>query len=506
LAEEIYQTGVNVTRNNLLFRNMILNLMGHGVPALLAILSIPLLIRHFGTDLFGILILIWSVLGFSSLFDLGLASALTQMVAKMCGENRQQEIPTLVWTTVNFMILLSLAEGLLLILFSPWVTGMLKVPDSLKAEINNIFYLLAFSLPIVVTAPGLRGLLEAHQRFGLSAAIRIATGGVTVLSPLLVMPFSKNLFPVVAILMIGRLIIWVANLLFCLRIIPSLRHGIRINYAVIKPLTRFGGWMTAAAIIDPITVYIDRILIGVLVSMAAVAYYATPYEIVTRLWLVPSAIIGVLFPAFSSSYMQDRKLATELLHRGVNYVLLAIFPLVLIIVTMASEGLNLWLGSDFAKHSAKVVQLLAAGVFIDSIGQIPRVFLQGAGRPDLTTKVSLLEFPFYLLAVLYLVKTYGIVGVAIAWLFRALIDTFLVFYLSGLLLGAGKTIISRLFPVLAIVSTILCLSVFINSWPLKGYVLLISLTTFFLVSWFFIMNNDERSFLKNLLSFCQYTK
>ena len=45
----------------------------------------------------------------------------------------------------------------------------------------------------------------------------------------------------------------------------------------------------------------DRFLVGMLLPVTNVAYYAMPYEIVTKLQLIPTAVTGVLFPAFSTS-------------------------------------------------------------------------------------------------------------------------------------------------------------------------------------------------------------
>ena len=59
--------------------------------------------------------------------------------------------------------------------------------------------------------------------------------------------------------------------------------------------------VTVTNIVSPIMVSMDRLLIGTLISMAAVAYYATPYEAASKLFIIPSSIVGVLFPAFSSA-------------------------------------------------------------------------------------------------------------------------------------------------------------------------------------------------------------
>ena len=87
---------------------------------------------------------------------------------------------------------------------SPWlVHRALNVPGRCSRETLQSFRLLGLSLPFVITTAGLRGLLEAHQRFGLINALRVPMGVFTFAGPLLVLPFSKSLVPVVATLVAG---------------------------------------------------------------------------------------------------------------------------------------------------------------------------------------------------------------------------------------------------------------------------------------------------------------
>ena len=45
--------------------------------------------------------------------------------------------------------------------------------------------------------------------------------------------------------------------------------------------------MTVSNVVGPIMVYLDRFLIGALLPMAAVTQYVTPYEVVTKLTVIP---------------------------------------------------------------------------------------------------------------------------------------------------------------------------------------------------------------------------
>jgi O-antigen/teichoic acid export membrane protein len=425
----------HLTSGRLLARNAVWNLVGNGAPMVVAVFCIPVLIRGLGKDRFGVLALAWALVGYAGLFDLGIGRALTQLVARKLGAGEDHEVPALVWTSLLLMLLLGLVGAAVVVLLSPWlIHRALNVPVALQRETLQSFRLLGLSIPFVITTAGLRGLLEAHQRFGLINALRVPMGVFTFAGPLVALPFSRSLYPVVGILVAGRLIGCVAHLVACLRVAPELREQIAWHGAAAGPLLRFGGWMTVSNVVSPLMVTLDRFLIGALVSLTAVAYYATPYEIATKFWFIPGVLLPVMFPAFSTSFEQDRDRTALLYGRCVKYVFLILFPVVLLTVGFARNGLTLWLGAEFAQHSFRVLQWLAVGVFLNSLAQVPFALVQGAGRPDLTAKLHLIELPLYLLGLWWLISMYGIEGAAIAWTARVGVDALILFAMAQRLL------------------------------------------------------------------------
>src|SRR6185437_13860655 len=112
------------------------------------------------------LALAWAVIGYASAFDLGLGRALTQLVATKLGSGAEREVPTVVWTSLVLMLLLGAIGSAAVICLSPLlVRKALNVPVALQRETLHSFYLLGLSVPVVITTAGLRGLLEAQQRF-----------------------------------------------------------------------------------------------------------------------------------------------------------------------------------------------------------------------------------------------------------------------------------------------------------------------------------------------------
>jgi O-antigen/teichoic acid export membrane protein len=392
------------------------------------------------------------------------------------------------------MLAMGVAGTVLFILISPWlVYHVLRVPDALRLETVWAFYLLGLSIPIVITTAGLRGLLEAHQRFDLVTWLRIPLGVFTFVGPLVVLPFSKSLLPVIGILVAGRLAGCLVHFWLCLRVAPELSRGIKWRGRLVAPLLRFGGWMTVTNVVGPLMVTLDRFLIGALLSVTAVTYYATPYEVVTKLLLIPAAVVGVLFPAFSASFANDQNRAGLLYVRSTKYVFLVLFPFVLLIIVLAQNGLAVWLGGDFAQHCTRVVQWLALGVLANSLALVPFSFVQGVGRPDLTAKLHLLELPIYLSLLYFLIRADGIEGAAIAWSARTAFDALALFLMARRFLPASSPMSPKTKVLLAIALLTLFLAVLPQDLIPKVAFLLVAMLVFVMVTWFLILTPEERS-------------
>ena len=278
----------DLTSGRMLTRNSILNIVGYCAPLLVALVTIPVIIREMGTDRFGILTLAWAVIGYFSLFDFGLNRALTKIVAEKLGDSKQVQIPFLIWTSLVVMTILGLVVATTLIIILPWLAqNVLTVPAALKKETVISFYLLALSVPLVIISVGLRGVLSAYQKFDLINLVRIPMGIYTFLAPIPILKWYMNaLHPVVAVLILGRLVAVLIQLQMCLKIVPFMKAGVGFRRDFMRPLLSYGGWVTVCNIISPLMIYIDRFFISALISASAVAFYATPNEAATKLWFI----------------------------------------------------------------------------------------------------------------------------------------------------------------------------------------------------------------------------
>lgn len=415
----------------ILVRNTLLNFIGQVVPLGIAIITIPFIIRGLGTDRFGLLSLIWVVFGYFAIFDLGLGRAATKYIAEALGKGDEDRIPVLLWTTVTIQLIFGLLGAIILLIVNPLLTeSLLKIPNSLIQEAKMTFYFLALSIPIILVSNSFSGVLQARQRFDLVNLIKIPSSACTFFMPLVGLMFGLNLPGIIILILCVKIATLIVFLTINIKIFPKIKK-ITIQSVLFMHLFKFGGWVTVSSFVSPILVYIDRFLIGSILSMSAVTFYTAPFEAVNRLSLIAGSIGTSLFPAFSAlDGAGDRQKLEFYYATSIKYVILVLTPLVLGVIIFAKEILKLWLGAEFALESAMTLRILSMGVFINSIAIMPYSLFQGTGRPDIPGKFHLLELPIHLVVAYILINHWGITGAALASVIRIIFDTFLLFIAS----------------------------------------------------------------------------
>ena len=409
-----------------LARNILWNAVGIVLPLAVGVLVVPAIVKGLGTERFGFLSIVWMMIGYFSIFDFGLGRALTKLAADRLGAGRESEVAPLAATSFILVLGTGVALGVALALAAGWVAQRtMGASPELVPEATTAILWLAASLPCVLLATVLAGLLEAYQRFVLLSAVRLPMGILVLAAPLAVLPWTRSLAVLTAMVGALRLANALALGWAAIRVVPALRQEIlHFRREWVRPLLTFGGWLTISNLISPLMLYFDRFVIAAVLGSAAIAYYTVPYDVLNRLLFIPQAIQGVLFPNFAMLRIQGSPRVVSIFSRGSLATLALMAPALFAVMVFAYPGLNLWVGESFAHNSTLVAKTLMVGVLINAMARTPFVFVQGVGYAKWTAVLHMLELPIYATALwLLLHGNLGIEGAAIAWSGRMIVDT-----------------------------------------------------------------------------------
>lgn len=414
-------------------QKLVLSAFGYGLPLLVGLITIPLLIEAMGLELFGLLTLGWTLVGFAGVFDLGLGRALTKEISAYVSQSRTVEIWSLFRYALRLMLLVALVVFSLFVGAMPWIVDHFLTLTSLThAETTVSLQVLLLVIPVIITSSALVAVLEGSGQVEKVSVIRAVVGMFIFLGPLIAWQLHFGFLGVIVSLVFARVLGAIGYFLVSYQQLVFWRHiSNQLAASAGGQLLRSGGWMSVSTLLAPVLTTLDRFIIGAMQSVSMVAYYATPVDMLMKLQIFSTALMGVVFPAFAATYLLNVNRTVELFYKSALLIGLGSFVVAGVTVVAGGWALTWWVGPEFAAQSEWVLYWAALGFFANAISYVPFALLQAIGRADITAKVNLIEMPFYFMFLFWALKTWGIEGAAIASTLRLSLNSFVLLHLTA---------------------------------------------------------------------------
>lgn len=397
-------------------RGLIYSAFGWGVPALLALASVPALARALGADRFGLLAVAWAAVAAFGALDLGLGRATTYLVARGGEYSRNQVVAG----AGAWMWIICGPLGLLGFFAAPWIAQeFLTLPPELTDEAIGVLRLLSITVPVAAHGIVLRAALEGEARWGMVNLLRAPLGLVTWGGPWLAVLYTQDVRVLVAVICIGRALHWLAQ-------------WAALDWAWRKPamlvIWREGGWMTLSALASPILVLADRAVIAARLPIAGVGWFVGVAESASKLSIVSNLLQPILFQSMVLGAAAQQPMRPHLL-RGVWLTLAMMLPVALPLLVFAPLILPWWLADAFAPDAVLAFRLFIVGILGNGLASVAYAALQAGGRARAVAWVHVLQLPVYLPLLVWAAVQWGGIGAAVMWSARNLVDALLLWML-----------------------------------------------------------------------------
>lgn len=412
--------------------NTFWNLFGSILPLIVGILVIPMLIKHAGLESFGVLTLIWALIGYFSFFEFGIGRALTQRIAYKLARKDGNEIVYQVRAGLLFALMAGIIGGMVVAsLAEPLALRWLKISEPLQEASRQSFLIAAFGIPLATLTGAMKGVVEGFEEFAEINIIRVFLGMANFGFPLFaVILLESSIQAMVVSLIVARILAMGAHLwLMFKKINWRTLASTKVRANDFRDLLKFGLGITVSNIVSPLMTAADRFFISASLGAAVVPSYTVPSEAIQRILIIPGAFAGALYPRFSSEKFEKRR--TALYRRSIILTILLMLIICVPVGLAAKAWLTLWVGEDLALKSWMVALVLSIGMIFNGIAQIPYASVQARGDSRSTATLHLIEALFFLPILYFAIREMGVVGAALAWSIRALIDLMLLIYIES---------------------------------------------------------------------------
>ena len=387
-----------------------------------AVIAIPILIKHLGYDVFAMTSLLITLAIFFHVYDFGIGRAMSFFFPKNI--NRCIiESNDLLTSGLLIAVLFGVVVSCGIYFASPSVTRYwLRLPEHFVPSVSNAFQIAAFGVVPGVISSTLKGILEGRSEFNYANIGKILSGSLVFIAPLFAIAFGKlNLENISFSIVISRYLVLLFFAYCVIRKIGMMTGHINMNR--LRTIFSYSAWAALSGFLSTMFVYGDRFIVARYLSPENLSIYTVSQDILIRLLLIPWAMAMALMPVFAADNLGKKEVYEQyrIHNKRINILSLLMVSLFLIFFY---PGFYLWLGPDFIHNAVLVIVVQALGILFCTMSQLPMVYAYARGAPHLVASIYGAEALLYLAIGPWAFDKYGIMGAALIWTSRLVIEYF----------------------------------------------------------------------------------
>jgi len=388
----------------------------------------PILVHRLGNEQYGIWTIIVSITGYFTLLDFGVNNAIVRFISKYVAQKEPEKANEMYNTALVFFGRIGLMV-LALTLIGGWLFTRWHTLNGASASYLYIVFALA----------GLD--VAGHLVFGVFSATLVGlqeffTMNIVSMS----LTILKNL-TLVLLVFSGYKLLTVAAIQLTFNLFKHLWHYLILhkNYqffridstlwtsATFRTIVSYSVYSFIIAIAGRVIFLTDSVVIGAVVNVGAVTFYAIPASLLDYLGRIVGAITSALVPVISSQEAVGELEKNRALYLTVTkYLLLLILPIIFVLFTVGHDFITLWMGAEYGMNGKWTLRILLIGYGFSFCQWIAYSILLGISKHVFLAYMMTAEAAANLGISIVLGAIYGIEGVALGTTIPLLLANLLV--------------------------------------------------------------------------------
>ena len=398
--------------------NSIYNLLGWLLPVIVNFLTIPFIVRMLGNDSYGILTLGTAIIGYFSLMDINLTQGSMRYIAEFHAKGDTGKVnEVLSLSLLVYSVLGLLGAVIIYISVDLFLLDMLKIPQNLLETSRTVFHLSAIGFFIGFIHNYMSSVPKSIHRFDIAAKNEAGFGIVLMVITVVLLYLGFNLLSVVILRVVILFLNCTVLFIVVKKQIPYARFFSSFSKDTVRQIISFSKYSFLSKIAATITSNTDRLVIGAVISSAAVTLYTVPFMLVSRLMNISVRLSMIMFPLASEMGATGKREELKKIYIVASrHIFFLNIALTTILCLFSKQILQLWMGNDFAQQTYIILILISLAFFADTLTNLPSLINDGLSFPKVTGFFAFGRAIFGFVALLIGASYFGLIGVAAAYL------------------------------------------------------------------------------------------
>ena len=409
-------------------------LAGQVAPLIFTFASTYFVVRIIAAEGMGVLAALVLIPNYFTFADLGMSLASTKFASEAYADGDTKREGQIIRTAALIAMLTAMPIAAAFILFSVPILVYFNVPENYLAEastalrIGSVTFLLNFLCSIVNT-PQL-----SRLRMDLNTFINASTRIAGIVATPVVLHFGFGIVGVATALFVANLACLIGHLVVSGRLLGGKLFEFSIGREMLRPLLNYGFAYIAAATAGVFLINGEKGILTNSTSTTTLAFYTASFTLASMLTMFSGSVVQSLLPAFAQLQTEERKdHLGSLYSTGVRLNLIWIVPTIAFLFVVAKPFFTIYYHRDprFGIESPGPFYILLAGVAFNIVAYLPYSSIMAAGRVNALAKLFWIEVVPYLVMTVFLTRSFGIIGAAMSWTIRAVIDSVIQFIMAS---------------------------------------------------------------------------
>lgn len=394
-------------------KNSLYGAVGYGVPVATTLVFTPFLLHSMGVLGFGLWMLGMSFLGLLGAFELGLSTAIAKHIAQY---NEQKDLHGLS-ATATMGVLVYLAIGLLLTvptyLVAPHAAALFRNDNLSPDAIAGVLRMAAFGfVPLLLKNAGL-AVPIGLQRFKIPMTISAVQSVLTLSLALAVSRQGGSVTDVMVSSLITLWAIAAVSSLVGYRMLRRLGATVLFSRAQARLILKFAAFTSVSGLGSLLFTAVDRIAVGIVLGVSAVAYYVVAVGIAGSLLTLAGVLTQPLMPAASSwSSSGQWQRVRRYLVRSTLAVAALELVLASALLLISQPFVSIWLGADVASHALAPFRIFVVVYAVISLNAPAYHIANGSGFPWIPALGGLIGGLLTVVLIVLMGRVWGLEGAA----------------------------------------------------------------------------------------------
>ena len=383
-----------------------------GTNVVTGIILSPFILHHLGDTAFGVWVLIFSVTGYYGLFDLGIRSSVVHCVSRFTATEEDEELAKILNTSLFSYSCIGLASLIVTLALCINVDHVFrKVPLEMLPTARWLLLMVGASVAVSFPLGVFGGFLEGLQRFYILNWTNIVATILRTILIFLVLNHGYGLLMVAFITIILPLISAILRVFIVLHLRPV---PIGLHYVERGTFRRIANYSSSTFMImvaGRLKFKSDEIIIGTMMSAAAITYFNIGNRIVDYAGQVVTTLAQVFVPMSAQSGAKgDITRLRKIFVVGNRVCAFIIFPICATLLILGKSVIEVWVGKKYvaASYPVLVVMIIACTLWWSQSASGRVLF--GLNKHGTWAKITLLEGIANLILSIVLIRPFGIIG------------------------------------------------------------------------------------------------